>query len=79
MNLLRFAPESTPGVARDCVQSDFFGAAIVKLRRACRGMIGHLRGSFERAAVLEVSGDARRSNGMIAEARGDARAELARL
>jgi len=35
-------------------------------------MVRHLRGLFERAAVLQVSGDARRAKGVVADARGDA-------
>ena len=35
-------------------------------------MVRHLRGAFERAAVLQVSGDAGRAKGMIADARDDA-------
>jgi hypothetical protein len=46
--------------------------AIEELRRARRGMVRHLRRFFERAAVLQVSGDARRPKGMSADLRGDA-------
>ena len=35
-------------------------------------MVRHLRGLFERAAILKVSGDARRAKGMIADPRLDA-------
>ncbi len=54
------------------VEGDFLGATVVKLRRACRGMVRHLRGLFKRAAVLQVSGDARGAKGVVADARGDA-------
>jgi len=54
------------------VEGDFLGAAVVKLRRACRGMVRHPRGAFKRAAVLQVSGDARGAKGVVADARGDA-------
>jgi hypothetical protein len=52
------------------VEGDFFGAAVVS--RARRGMVRHLRRFFERAAVLQISGDARRPKGMIADLRADA-------
>ena len=38
------------------VECHFLGAAVVELRRACRGMVRHLRRFFERAAVLQISG-----------------------
>jgi hypothetical protein len=38
------------------VERHFLGAAVVELRRACRGMVRHLRRFFERAAVLQISG-----------------------
>ena len=34
-------------------------------------MVRHLRGLFKRAAVLQVSGDARGAKGVVADARGD--------
>ena len=55
------------------VERHFLGAAIVKLRRARRGMVRHLRGAFKRAAVLQIGGDARGAKGVIADARGDRR------
>jgi hypothetical protein len=61
----------------DLVERHFFGAAVVKLRRAGRGMIRHLRGAFERAAVLQISGNARRPERVIADLRGDACAATA--
>ena len=54
------------------VERDFLGAAVVKLRRARRRVVRHLRGLFKRAAVLQVSGDARGAEGVVADARGDA-------
>jgi hypothetical protein len=41
------------------VERYLFGAAVVKLRCAHRGVVRHLRGAFEPAAVLQVRGDAR--------------------
>src|ERR1700730_317466 len=54
------------------VEGDFLGAAVVELRRACRGMVRHLRRFSERAAVLQISGDARRPKGVVADVRGEA-------
>ena len=54
------------------IEGDFLGAAVVELRRARRGMVRHLRRFFERAAVLQISGDARRPKGVVADTRGDA-------
>ena len=53
------------------VERDFLGAAVVKLRRARRGMVRHLRGAFERPAVFEVSRDAGRPERVVADARKD--------
>ncbi len=57
---------------RSTSSSVILGAAVVELRRARRGMVRHLRRFFERAAVLQVSGDARRPKGMVADLRGEA-------
>ena len=54
------------------VERDFLRSPIIELRRARAGMVRHLRGVFERAAVLQVSGDARGAKGVVADARGDA-------
>jgi hypothetical protein len=54
------------------VDGDFLGAAVVELRRACRGVVRHLRRLFERAAVLQISGDARRPKDEVADLRADA-------
>ena len=35
-------------------------------------MVRHLRGALQRAAVFQISGDARRAKGVVADARGDA-------
>ena len=35
-------------------------------------MVGHLRGAFKRAAVLQVSSDARGAKGVVADARHNA-------
>src|ERR1019366_1625592 len=44
----------------DLVERHFFGAPVVKLCCACRGMVRHLRRTFERSAVLQISRNARR-------------------
>ena len=49
------------------VERHFLGAAIIKLRRAGAGMVRHLRGAFERAAVLQIGGDARRAKRVVAD------------
>jgi len=54
------------------VERHFLGAAVVKPRRARRGMVRHLRGLFERTAVLQISGDARGAKDVVANSRGDA-------
>ena len=54
------------------VERHFLGAAVVKPRRARRGMVRHLRGLFERTAVLRISGDARGAKGVVADVGGDA-------
>jgi hypothetical protein len=51
------------------VERHFLRSPVVKLRRACRGMVRHLRGFFEGAAVLQVGGDAGRAEGVVADAR----------
>ena len=53
------------------VERHLLGAPIVKLRRARRGMVRHLRGLFKRAAILQVGSDARRAEGVVADARAD--------
>ena len=45
---------------------------IVELRRAGAGMVRHLRGAFEGAAVFEIGRHARRPKRMVAEACDDA-------
>ncbi len=54
------------------VESDFRGAMVANLRPACRGMVRHLPGAFERAAVSQISGDARCPKRVVADMRGDA-------
>jgi hypothetical protein len=49
------------------IQAHLIQAAIVKLGRARRRMVRHRRGLFERAAVLEISGDAGCPEAVIAE------------
>ena len=44
----------------DLIERHFLRPPVVKLRRASRGMVRHLRGAFECPAVLEASRDSRR-------------------
>ncbi len=53
------------------VERDYLGAAVVKLRRAGRGMVRHLRGLFERSAVLQDGGDAGRAERVVADLLGN--------
>jgi hypothetical protein len=55
----------------DLVERHFLGATVIELRRACRSMVRHLRGAFERSAVLQISRNARRSERVVADARND--------
>ena len=41
----------------DLIERHFLRPPVVKLRRASRGMVRHLRGAFECPAVLEASRD----------------------
>jgi hypothetical protein len=47
------------------VEGDFLRSPIIELRRACRGMVRHLRGALQRAAVFQIGGDARGAKGMV--------------
>src|SRR5271170_835889 len=58
--------------AFNLIKTDFIPPAIVELRRAGRGMVRHRGGLFERAAVLQVSGDAGCPEAVIAELASDA-------
>ena len=49
------------------VERDLLGPPIIKLCRACAGMVRHLRGLLKRAAVLEIRGDAGRPERVIAD------------
>jgi hypothetical protein len=51
------------------VERHFLGAPIVQLGCPRARVVRHLRGAFERPAVFEVGGDARRTNRMIADLR----------
>ena len=53
------------------VERDFLRPPVVKLRGARGGMVGHLGGAFKRAAVFQVSGDARGAKGVVADMCGD--------
>src|SRR5271167_3872104 len=48
------------------VEAHLVAPAIVELRRARRGVVRHRRSVFQRAAVLEVRGDAGRAERVIA-------------
>ena len=48
-------------------KTDFISPAIVKLGSSSAGVISHRRRVLERAAVLEVGGDPRRSETVIAD------------
>jgi len=54
------------------VERHFLGAAVVELRGAGAGVVRHLRGAFESAAVFEGRRNARRPKRMVAHARDDA-------
>jgi len=54
------------------VEAHLVVPAIVELRRACRGVVGHGGGLFERAAVLEVGGDPGRAKREVADLGRDA-------
>lgn len=47
------------------VEAHLVAAAVVKLRRARRGMVRHGSGLFERPAVLQIGGDAGRAEAVI--------------
>src|ERR1700724_1437908 len=53
------------------VEAHLVAPAIVKLRRARRGVVRHGSGLFERPAVLQIGGDAGRAEAVIADFRGD--------
>ena len=48
---------------------DLIGPPVIELRRAGGGMVRHLRGLFEFAAILQIGGDAGAPEGMIADGR----------
>ena len=56
----------------DLIETHLIAPAIVELRRARRGVIRHRGGLFERPAVLEIGGDARRPEVVVAELGCDA-------
>jgi len=60
-----------PGLAKpyplDILKRGTAVAAVVKLCRARRGMIGHVARAFEQAAIFEIGGDARAPERMIAD------------
>jgi hypothetical protein len=58
---------NSDGDALDLIESDLVARAVVKLRRACRGVVRHRGSFFESAAVLEVGGDPGRAKRVIAD------------
>src|ERR1700733_14860800 len=56
----------------DLVERDFVAGAIIELRRAWAGMIGHRLGVFERAAVSEKIRQPGRAKGVAAHVGVDA-------
>src|ERR1700722_686983 len=53
------------------VQGYVVGPAIVELGSACRGVVGHVAGFFERPAVLEIDRNSRGAEGVVADLRCD--------
>jgi hypothetical protein len=51
------------------VEAHLVAAAVVKLRRARRGVVRHGSGLFERPAVLQIGGDAGRAEAVIPDFR----------
>ena len=56
----------------DLIEAHFVVPTIVKLRGARAGVVRHRGSFFERTAVLEIGGDARGAEGVIADFRLDA-------
>ena len=56
----------------DLIERDFVVAAVVKFRRPGRLMIGDMLRHFQLSAVLQIGGDARRAEDMVANLRLDA-------
>lgn len=54
------------------VEAHILGTAMVEPRGARVGMVCHLARLLQRAAILEIRGDAGSSEGVIADRRGDA-------
>src|SRR5271166_6014668 len=56
----------------DLIEGDFIGTAVVELGGAGGGVISHGSGLFQRAAVLQISGDPGGTEAVIADPGGDA-------
>src|SRR6516162_1226886 len=56
----------------DFIERDAILTPVVELRGAGRGMRRHLARLLQRAAVLEIGGDAGAAEGVVAHFRGDA-------
>src|SRR5271166_4273207 len=56
----------------DLIEADFIAPAVVELRRARRRMVCHRGGLFQRAAILEIGGNAGGAKAVIAELGFDA-------
>src|ERR1700730_16428662 len=68
----RPSPAASNEYPLNLVEAHFVAAAVVKLRRARRGMVRHGSGLFERPAILEIGSNAGRAEAVIADFRGDA-------
>ena len=58
--------------ALDLVERDLIGPPVIELRRASRGVVGHLRGLLQLATILQIGGDPGAVEGVIADGRLDA-------
>jgi len=56
----------------DLIEAELVAPAIIKLGGARRGVVRHRRGLLERAAVLEIGGDAGCPEAVVAELSFDA-------
>ena len=61
------------------IEANLVPAAVVKLRRARVGMVGHVARLLKRAAILEVRGDAGAPEGVVTDLGGDAGVAAHRL
>ncbi len=57
----------------DFIERHFIGPPVIKLCRAGRGMVGHVRRFFQLATILQIGGDPGAPEGVIADGGLDAR------